>query len=75
MFKRKNERKNLNFLMRELLAKEVPGFIFVEVYFGYGMHDEAIVAYFLGQVVADNLLNRGVEAKTKRQLGLIFACC
>jgi hypothetical protein len=29
----------------------------------------------LGQVVADNLLNRGVEAKTKRQLGLIFACC
>jgi len=51
------------------------GFIFVEVYFGYGMHDEAVVAYFLGKVVADNLLNRGVEAKTKRQLGLIFAYC
>lgn len=66
--------------MRELLAREVPGLAFVEVYFGYGMHGKTAVAYFLGQVVADKLLVRGVEAKAGRQPGLITAsssssCC
>jgi len=61
--------------MRELFAKEVLGFTFVEVYFSYGMHGEAVVACFLGQVVTNNLLDYGVEAKARRKLGLIFACC
>lgn len=52
--------------MKELLAREVPWLTFVEVYLGYGMHDEAVVAYFLGQVVANNLLDRGVEVKARR---------
>jgi hypothetical protein len=61
--------------MKELLAKEFPWLTFVEVYFGYGMHDETSVAYFLGQVVANNLLNCGVEVKVRRQSGLIPTYC
>jgi hypothetical protein len=34
--------------MKKILAKEVLGFAFVEVYFGYNMHDKVVVAYFLG---------------------------
>jgi hypothetical protein len=34
--------------MKELLAKEALGIIFVEVYFAYGMHDKVVVAYFIG---------------------------
>jgi hypothetical protein len=34
--------------MRQFLAKEVLGLAFFEVYFGYGMHAEVVVAYFLG---------------------------
>jgi len=52
--------------MRELLAREVPWLAFVEVYFSYGMHDKVVIAYFLGQVVVDNLFDRGVEVKAKR---------
>jgi hypothetical protein len=33
--------------MRELLTREVPRFAFVEVYFSYGMHDEATITYVL----------------------------
>jgi hypothetical protein len=50
--------------MREVLAKEVLGLAFFEVYFDYGMHVE-VVTYFFGHVVADDLLNYGVEAKLK----------
>jgi hypothetical protein len=39
------------------------------------MHGEAIVVYFLGQVVVDNLFDHGVEAKARKQLGLIFDYC
>ncbi len=61
--------------MRQLLTREVPGLAFVEVYFGYGMHNEVVVAYFLGQVVADDLLDNGVETKAKRQPNLVPVCC
>jgi hypothetical protein len=30
------------------------------------MHDEIAVAYFLGQVIANNLLDYGVEVKARR---------
>jgi hypothetical protein len=52
--------------MKKLLAREVPWLTFVEVFFGYGMHDETIVAYFRGQVVTNNLLDYGVEVKARR---------
>jgi hypothetical protein len=61
--------------MRELLVREVTRLAFVEVYFGYGMHVEVVVTYFLGQVIVDNLFNSGVEIKTRKQPGLIFAYC
>jgi hypothetical protein len=61
--------------MRELLTREVLGLAFVEVYFGYGMHNEVVVAYFLGQVVADDLLDNGVETKAKRHPNLVPVCC
>jgi hypothetical protein len=48
LFERKNKRKNLSFLMRRLLAREVPRLAFVEVYFGYGMRAKVVVVYFLG---------------------------
>jgi len=57
--------------MRELLTREVLRLTFVEVYFGYGMHNEVVVAYFLGQVVVDDLLDYGVETKAKSQLNLV----
>jgi hypothetical protein len=52
--------------MRELLDREVPWFTFVEVYFSYGMHNKATIAYFLGQVVVDDLLDLGVDVKAMR---------
>jgi hypothetical protein len=52
--------------MRELPNREVPWFTFVEVYFCYGMHNKTTIAYFLGQVVVDDLLDRGVDVKAMK---------
>jgi hypothetical protein len=51
-----------------LRTREVPGLAFVEVHFANGAHFEADVADLAGQVVADELLVRGVEAEARREL-------